>query len=588
MADLSAESLTAESTQAAAESAQGSAAAAKLKTLKRAWQETLLAPQTARFGERRERFTTSSDDIELDALYTPVDVGATLTEADVAAYAEQLGFPGEYPFTRGVQPSMYRGRFWTMRQYAGFGTAAESNRRYRYLIDRGQTGLSVAFDLPTQIGYDADHDFAEGEVGKVGVSISSLRDMETLLAEIPLDKVSISMTINAPAAVLLAMVVAVGKQQGVDSRELRGTVQNDILKEYIARGTYIFPPAPSMRLITDIFRYCADHAPKWNTISISGYHIREAGSTAVQEVAFTLANGMEYVRQAMNAGLDVDDFARQLSFFFNAHNNFLEEAAKFRAARRLWARIMRERFGAQQAESLRLRFHTQTGGSTLTAQQPENNIVRVTLQALAAVLGGTQSLHTNAMDEALALPTEKSVEIALRTQQIIAHESGVADTVDPLGGAYLIEWLTDRIEQDALAYIERIDALGGALRAVEEGYIQREIQEAAYRTQRAIEQGEQVVVGVNRFQTEAMATPELLRVDESVRTAQAAALADLRATRDNERVSALLSRIEGAARDGDAPLMPLLVEAVEAYATLGEICDALRRVFGEYTPESWV
>ena len=588
MTEPTATDVTAQSAQTAAGSTSRSAAASKLETLKRAWQEEVLAPQTKRFGERRERFTTSSDQIELDTLYTPLDLGATLTDEDVARYVEQLGFPGAYPFTRGVQPTMYRGRFWTMRQYAGFGTAAESNQRYRYLIDQGQTGLSVAFDLPTQIGYDADHEFAEGEVGKVGVSISSLRDMETLLQGIPLDKVSISMTINAPAAVLLAMVVAVGKQQGVDSRDLRGTVQNDILKEYIARGTYIYPPAPSMRLITDIFRYCAAHAPKWNTISISGYHIREAGSTAVQEVAFTLANGIEYVQQAINAGLNVDDFARQLSFFFNAHNNFLEEVAKFRAARRLWARIMADRFGAQQAESMRLRFHTQTGGSTLTAQQPENNIVRVTLQALAAVLGGTQSLHTNAMDEALALPTEKSVEIALRTQQIIAHESGVADTVDPLGGAYLIEWLTDRIEQDAMAYIRRIDELGGALRAVEAGYIQREIQEAAYRTQRAIEQGDQVVVGVNRFQTDAVTTPDLLRVDESVRTAQAAALAELRATRDNERVSALLSRIEDAARTTDAPLMPLLVEAVEAHATLGEICDAMRRVFGEYTPESWL
>ncbi|HXF64099.1 MAG TPA: methylmalonyl-CoA mutase family protein, partial [Caldilineaceae bacterium] len=461
-------------------------------------------------------------------------------------------------------------------------------RRYKYLIEQGQTGLSVAFDLPTQIGYDADHDFAEGEVGKVGVSISSLRDMETLLDGIPLDKVSISMTINAPAAVLLAMVVAVGKRQGVAPSQLRGTVQNDILKEYIARGTYIYPPAASMRLITDIFRYGAAEAPKWNTISISGYHIREAGSTAVQEVAFTLANGIEYVRQAVQAGLDVDTFARQLSFFFNAHNNFLEEIAKFRAARRLWARIMRERFGARHPDSWRLRFHTQTGGSTLTAQQPDNNVVRVTIQALAAVLGGTQSLHTNSRDEALALPTEKSVEIALRTQQIIAYESGVADTVDPLGGAYYIEWLTDQIEAQAAAYIQRIDELGGALKAVEDGYIQREIQEAAYRTQRAIEQGEQVVVGVNRFQTGEPPLSDLLRVDESVRAAQIAALAELRATRDNGRVQTILTRIEEAARDPQAPLMPLFIEAVEAYATLGEICDALRRVFGEYMPESWV
>jgi methylmalonyl-CoA mutase N-terminal domain/subunit len=564
----------------------------KLQSLKRDWQSTVLEPQVQRFGERQNRFTTSSDDLVVAPLYTPDDLAPPASpqrsDDENSYYAEQLGFPGEYPFTRGVQPNMYRGRFWTMRQYAGFGTAAESNRRYKYLIEQGQTGLSVAFDLPTQIGYDADHEFAEGEVGKVGVSISSLRDMETLLAGIPLDKVSISMTINAPAAVLLAMVVAVGKGQGVPSSALRGTVQNDILKEYIARGTYIYPPAPSMRLITDIFRYCATAAPKWNTISISGYHIREAGSTAVQEVAFTLANGMEYVQQALRVGLDVDDFAKQLSFFFNAHNNFLEEVAKFRAARRLWARTMRERFGAQHPDSWRLRFHTQTGGSTLTAQQPENNIVRVTTQALAAVLGGTQSLHTNGMDEALALPTEKSVEIALRTQQIIAYESGVADTVDPLGGAYYIEWLTDQIEAQAADYLARIDQLGGALEAVEQGFIQREIQETAYRTQRAIEAKAQTVVGVNRFQTGAAPTPDLLRVDESVRVAQMAALAQLRAERDPARVAALLLQLENAAKDPNAPLMPLIVEAVEAYCTLGEICDALRRVFGEYTPESWL
>ena len=566
--------------------------ASKLQSLKRDWQSKVLEPQVQRFSERQDRFTTSSDDITVAPLYTPDDL--TLAESAPDGdyygdyYSQQLGFPGEYPFTRGVQPNMYRGRFWTMRQYAGFGTAAESNRRYKYLIAQGQTGLSVAFDLPTQIGYDADHEFAEGEVGKVGVSISSLRDMETLLDGIPLDKVSISMTINAPAAVLLAMVVAVGKQQGVPSSALRGTVQNDILKEYIARGTYIYPPAPSMRLITDIFRYCATAAPKWNTISISGYHIREAGSTAVQEVAFTLANGIEYVQQALRAGLDVDDFAKQLSFFFNAHNNFLEEVAKFRAARRLWARTMRERFGARHPDSWRLRFHTQTGGSTLTAQQPENNIVRVTTQALAAVLGGTQSLHTNGMDEALALPTEKSVEIALRTQQIIAYESGVADTVDPLGGSYYIEWLTDQIEQQAAEYIARIDQLGGALEAVGQGFIQREIQETAYRTQRAIEAKAQTVVGVNRFQTGAAPKPDLLRVDESVRVAQAAALTEIRAQRDQSRVAALLSQLEDAAKDPNAALMPLLVEAVEAYCTLGEICDAMRRVFGEYTPESWL
>jgi methylmalonyl-CoA mutase, N-terminal domain len=559
----------------------------KLQTLKKSWMESTLVPQNQKFPERRALFTTSSDTIVVAPLYTPDDL-ADVDEAATAAYLSALGFPGDYPFTRGVQPNMYRGRFWTMRQYAGFGTAQESNRRYKYLIGQGQTGISVAFDLPTQIGYDADHDFAEGEVGKVGVSISSLRDMETLLADIPLDKVSISMTINAPAAILLAMVVAVAKQQGAPISQLRGTVQNDILKEYIARGTYIYPPAASMRLITDIFRFCATEAPKWNTISISGYHIREAGSTAVQEVAFTLANGIEYVRQAVAVGLDVDGFARQLSFFFNAHNNFLEEVAKFRAARRLWARVMRERFGAQHPDSWRMRFHAQTGGSTLTAQQPDNNIIRVTLQALSAVLGGAQSLHTNSKDEALALPTEKAVEVALRTQQILAYESGVADTVDPVGGSYYIEWLTNEIERQAEEYIQRIDDLGGALRAVEEGFIQREIQEAAYRTQRAIEAGDQVVVGVNRFQSEDLPPAGLLRVDEAVRVAQSETLAKMRTERDNAHVQAVLAQIEAAARQPDAPLMALLVEAVEAYATLGEIADAMRRVFGEYTPESWL
>ena len=498
----------------------------KLSTLKKHWQDSVLQPQLKKNPERQPRFTTSSEDMEVDVVYVPED-------GDADAYLAKLGLPGEYPFTRGVQSNMYRGRFWTMRQYAGFGNAKESNERYKFLIAQGQTGLSVAFDLPTQIGYDADHAFAEGEVGKVGVSISSLRDMQTLLDGIPLDKVSISMTINAPAAVLLAMVIAVGKQQGVPTAALRGTIQNDILKEYIARGTYIFPPQPSMRLITDIFRFCAAEVPKWNTISISGYHIREAGSTAVQEVAFTLADGIEYVKTAIDAGLDVDEFAGQLSFFFNAHNNFLEEVAKFRAARRLWAKIMRDRFQAKDSRSWRLRFHTQTGGSTLTAQQPDNNIVRVTIQALAAVLGGTQSLHTNSRDEALSLPTAKAVEIALRTQQIIAYESGAADTVDPLGGSYYVEWLTDEIERQAEAYLAKIDELGGALKAVEEGFISREIQDAAYTTQRAIEKSAQVVVGVNRFQTDEHNMGELLRVDESVRTNQMAALRQLRAERDN-------------------------------------------------------
>ncbi len=567
------------------DAARESTAAEKLATQEKLWREETLAPTVERFGERKQRFTTSSDDLAVEPLYTPSDVDSV---EPTEAYLNELGFPGDYPYTRGVQPNMYRGRLWTMRQYAGFSTAAESNRRYHYLLERGQTGLSIAFDLPTQIGYDADHELAEGEVGKVGVSISSLRDMQTLLRDIPLDKVSISMTINAPAAILLAMVIAVGKQQGVTVDQLRGTVQNDILKEYIARGTYIFPPQGSMRLITDIFRYCAAHVPKWNTISISGYHMREAGSTAVQEVAFTLANGIQYVQQAVDAGLDVDEFASQLSFFFNAHNNFLEEVAKFRAARRLWAKIMRERFGARDPKSWRLRFHTQTGGSTLTAQQPENNIVRVTMQALAAVLGGTQSLHTNGMDEALALPTEKAVEIALRTQQIIAHESGAADTVDPLGGSYYVEALTDEIEERAQNYIERIDEIGGALAAVEEGFIQREIQEAAYQTQRAIERDEQIVVGVNRYQSDGTVAPDLLRVDEQVHVEQVAALERLRAERDGERVRDVLSRIERAARDPEAALMPLFIEAVEAEATLGEICDVLRGVFGEYVPESWV
>jgi methylmalonyl-CoA mutase N-terminal domain/subunit len=519
--------------------------------------------------------------IPVERLATPADCCAEAA----AAYNEKLGFPGEYPFTRGVQPTMYRGRFWTMRQYAGFGAAAESNRRYKYLLAQGQTGLSVAFDLPTQIGYDSDDPLALGEVGKVGVAISSLADMETLLDGIPLDKVSISMTINAPAAILLAMVIAVARKQGVDPKGLRGTVQNDILKEYIARGTYIFPPAPSMRLITDLFRYCATEVPNWNTISISGYHIREAGSTAVQEVAFTLADAIEYVKAALAAGLAVDDFGPQLTFFFNSHNNFLEEIAKFRAARRLWARIMRQRFGAKDPKSWQLRFHTQTAGSTLTAQQPENNVVRVALQALAAVLGGTQSLHTNSRDEALALPSEAAVQVALRTQQIIACESGVADTVDPLAGSYYIEQLTDEIERRAAQYIEKIDALGGATKAIEAGYIQNEIQDAAYTACRAIESGEQVVVGVNRYQTGAEPPPgDLLKIDEAVQAEQIARLAALRAGRDVTSVAAVLSRLRAAAQNPAAPLMPLFAEAVEAYATLGEISNTLRQVFGEYRP----
>lgn len=551
-----------------------------LSDARQQWADTTVKKTLDRFPERRAEFETSSA-IPVERLYTPTDELA-------GDYLDKLGFPGAYPYTRGVQPTMYRGRFWTMRQYAGFGTAVESNKRYRYLLEQGQTGLSVAFDLPTQIGYDADHPLALGEVGKVGVAISSLADMETLLDQIPLDKVSVSMTINAPAAVLLSMVIAVGRKQGVAAKDLRGTIQNDILKEYLARGTYIFPPAPSMRLITDVFRYCAAEVPSWNTISISGYHIREAGSTAVQEVAFTLADGIEYVKAAINAGLDVDNFAPQLSFFFNAHNNFLEEVAKFRAARRLWSRIMRDRFGANKPASLQLRFHTQTGGSTLTAQQPENNIIRVTMQALAAVLGGTQSLHTNSMDEALALPTEKAVQIALRTQQVIAYESGAADTVDPLAGSWFVETLTDEIEQRAEEYIQKIDALGGARVAIEQGYMQREIQDAAYRAQMAIERKDQIVVGVNRFTTEEQSEAELLRVDASAQLEQIERLKQVKAGRDQAQVAALLARIEQAAQTADAPLMPLFVEAVEQYVTLGEICGVLRGVFGEYQPDVWV
>ncbi len=546
-----------------------------LKQYKHDWEQNALNKTLSKFPERKTQFTTSSD-LPLDRFYVPDD-------ADADHYMQELGFPGEYPFTRGVQPTMYRGRFWTMRQYAGYATAEETNARYRFLLDAGQTGLSVAFDLPTQIGYDSDDPMSLGEVGKVGVSIPTRRDMARLFEGIPLDKVSTSMTINAPAAILLAMYIAVGKEQGVEPRKLRGTVQNDILKEYIARGTYIFPPKPSVRLITDLFAYCAQEVPHWNTISISGYHIREAGSTAVQEVAFTLANGIAYVQAALDAGLGVDDFAPQLSFFFNAHNNFLEEVAKFRAARRLWARIMRDRFRAQDPKSWSLKFHTQTGGSTLTAQQPENNVVRVTLQALAAVLGGTQSLHTNSSDEALALPTEAAVQVALRTQQIIAHESGVADTIDPLAGSYLIEHLTDEIERHACDYIERIDAMGGALRAIEVGFVQGEINDAAYAYQRAVESGDQVVVGVNKFTTDGDTATgrEILRVDPAIEAAQRAKLAAIRAERDNDRVRDLLSHLETAARGTDS-LMPLFIACVEADVSLGEICGVLRGVFGEY------
>ncbi len=548
-----------------------------LKDSLQKWQDSILKKTLDKFPERKERFETSSG-IELPRLALP-----SQPDPD---YEERLGFPGEYPFTRGIQPTMYRSRFWTMRQYAGFSTAAESNKRYRFLLDQGQTGLSVAFDLPTQIGYDADDPIAEGEVGKVGVSISSIRDMERLFDRIPLDKVSTSMTINAPAGVLLAMYIAVAKRQGADIKQLRGTIQNDILKEYVARGTYIFPPAPSMRLITDIFSFCAREVPNWNTISISGYHIREAGSTAVQEVAFTLANGIAYVEAAIKAGLDIDSFAGQLSFFFNAHNNLLEEVAKFRAARRLWAGIMRERFGAKKPSSWQLRFHTQTAGSTLTAQQPENNVVRVTLQALSAVLGGTQSLHTNSMDEALWLPTEKSVRVALRTQQIIACESGVADSVDPLAGSYLIESLTDEIEKRASEYVRQIDEMGGALKAIERGFMQNEIQNAAYAAQQAVEKGEQVVVGVNQFQVDEVLTLERLKVDPAIEIGQRERLKRLRESRDQRVIERLLAKLAEAAK-GTQNLMPLFIECVENDVTLGEICNALREVWGEHAAEGF-
>jgi len=538
------------------------------------WKEHTYQKAIARFPERKSEFQTPSG-IPLEPVYTSSDPALDTPDT--------LGFPGEYPFTRGVQPTMYRGRFWTMRQYAGFATAEESNARYRYLLQQGQTGLSVAFDLPTQIGYDADDAMALGEVGKVGVAISSIEDMETLFREIPLDKVSTSMTINAPAAILMAMYIAIAQKQGVDPRALRGTIQNDILKEYIARGTYIFPPAPSMRLVTDIFRYCKDAVPNWNTISISGYHIREAGSTAVQEVAFTLADAIAYVQAAIEVGLDVDEFAGQLSFFFNAHNNFLEEVAKFRAARRLWARVMKDRFGAKKPTSWMLRFHTQTGGSTLTAQQPENNVVRVTLQALAAVLGGTQSLHTNSMDEALWLPTEKSVRVALRTQQIIAHESGVADSVDPLAGSYVIEYLTDEIEARAMEYIRKIDDMGGAQAAIEKGYIQNEIQDAAYLYQRSVEKKEEIVVGVNQFQVDEIKELERLKIDPAIEANQVAKLKRFKAARDSAKVSEMLSRVGSAARQSEN-MLPLFVAAVEVGCTLGEICDVLRGVWGEYQP----
>jgi len=544
----------------------------------RKWSEKI-ERTLAKRPERKDDFVNTSG-IPVKRLYTPLD-------APDFDYVEDLGLPGEYPFTRGVQPTMYRGRLWTMRQYAGFATAEDTNRRYRFLLEHGQTGLSVAFDLPTQIGYDSDHPLAQGEVGKVGVTIDSMKDMEILFDQIPLDKVSTSMTINAPAAVLLAMYIGVAEKQGVSSKDLRGTIQNDILKEYSARGTYIFPPQPSMRIITDIFSFCSQEVPQWNTISISGYHIREAGSTAVQEVAFTLADGIAYVEAAINAGLDVDEFAPRLSFFFNAHLDFLEEISKFRAARRLWAKIMRERFKAKDPRSMMMRFHTQTAGCTLTARQPKNNIVRVAFQALAAVLGGTQSLHTNSMDEAFCLPGEEAVQIALRTQQLIGYESGVTDTVDPLGGSYFVEALTEEIFERAQEYIDKIDELGGAAAAIEKGFIQREIQDSAYRYQREIEKEERVVVGVNKFQIEEKPPKDLLRVDPGVRISQMEGLEKLKSERDNSKVKGVLGDLKKAAQGKDN-LMPVILEGVKAYATLGEICDELRDVFGEYQPVSTI
>ncbi len=529
--------------------------------------------------ERKKSFNTTSN-IPVERLSTPLDI-------DDQSYQKEIGLPGEYPYTRGVQPTMYRARFWTMRQYAGFATAKETNQRYRYLLEQGQTGLSVAFDLPTQIGYDSDHPLAQGEVGKVGVAIDSIRDMEILFDQIPLDRVSTSMTINAPAAILLAMYIAMAEKQGIAPEKLNGTIQNDVLKEYSARGTYIFPPKPSMRIITNIFEYCSSTIPNWNTISISGYHIREAGSTAVQEVAFTLADGIAYVEAAIEAGLDVDVFAPRLSFFFNSHLDFLEEIAKYRAARRLWAKIMKERFHAKNPRSMMLRFHTQTAGCTLTAQQPENNIVRVAFQAMAAVLGGTQSLHTNSRDEAFALPSQESVQIALRTQQLIAYESGVADTVDPLGGSYYLEKLTSGIEEKAREYINKIDEMGGAPAAIEEGYIQKEIQDSAYRYQKEIDEGKRVVVGMNKFKIEEPPPTGLLRVDPKVREDQISLIETLKKERDSVELGSSMARLKKAA-EGKDNLMPPLLEAVKAEATLGEICDLLRKIFGEYQPTTTI
>lgn len=545
----------------------------KTKRRKDVWTNEVLAKSVAKLPERKKEFATSSN-ITVKRVHTPSDVKGL-------NYIRDLGFPGEYPYTRGIYPTMYRARFWTMRQYAGFGTAEQTNARFKYLLKQGQTGLSVAFDIPTQTGYDCDHPLAAGEVGKAGVSISTLQDMETLFNGIPLDKVTTSMTINAPAPLVLAMYVAVGETQGSPPARLGGTIQNDVLKEYIARGMYIFPPKPSMKMVTDIFEYCSKNMPRWNTISVSGYHIREAGATATQEVAFTLANGIAYVKAAVERGLDLDEFAGRLSFFFAAQNNFLEEIAKFRAARRLWAKIMRERLRAKKSRSWLLRFHTQTSGVALTAQQPHNNIVRVALQALASVLGGTQSLHTNSFDEAYALPSEEAARTALRTQQIVAYESGVADTVDPLAGSYYVEYLTNQIEAEASKYIEKIDEMGGAVAAIEKGYMQREIVESAYAYQREVERNARIVVGVNKFTIEEEAPIETLRIDPAIEKRQINRLSQIKKERNNAKTKDILSRVRRAA-EHEENLMPVFLQAVKAYVTLGEICDVLREVFGEY------
>ena len=542
----------------------------KIETMRKNWEEEVLAKALKEFTERKKRFETTAG-IEIERLYLPRE----------CEYAECIGFPGIFPFTRGVQATMYRGRLWTMRQYAGFGTAADTNKRYRYLLQQGQTGLSVAFDLPTQMGYDSDHPMSRGEVGRTGVAIDTIADMETLFDQIPLKKVSTSMTINSTAAILLAMYVAVARKQGVEAKDLRGTIQNDVLKEYVARGTYIYPPRPSMRIVTDIFAHCAKEVPRWNTISISGYHMREAGCTAVQEVAFTLADAIAYVQAALDAGLKVDEFGPNLSFFFCVHNNFIEEVAKFRAARRMWAKIMAERFGSKNPRSQMLRFHTQTAGCSLTAQQPKVNLIRVTIQALAAVLGGTQSLHTNSFDEALALPSEEAVTLALRTQQIIGNESGVTETVDPLGGGYAIEAMTDKIEEAASSLMGKVQKLGGMIEAIESGFVQREIQEASYRYQLDVESKERIVVGVNEYRSDDEIPIPILRIDDAVDHGQRERLKKVKSERDNSKVKATLGRLNDVAKSRDN-LMPSIIECVEAYASLGEISDTLREVFGQY------